>query len=498
MKKCTKLTAIALLLAMLVMSAVSCGSGDSGSGAADTTASGETTPAETTPAETEPPISYKSANLPEKKYDGYKFRSVMTDQSKDYAWYHLDAEQNGDILNDAIYERNATIEEAFDVEISEILYENASCNNNIKNVILAGDDAFDIIFASMVWNHGYVQNDLIIDLNTVDYIDLKQQWWDQAVIRDLELNDHVYYVTGDISPNVDMRSYAMVFNKDMVEELKLDDPYQMVRDGKWVFETFKKYVTGVNADINGDGKMDYDDRWGFFSELYNTSMMFVSAGGEFVMPNKAHDGLEYNVLKEANINRLIASLEIMNDENVTLLANDYVSANGNSWTAASNWYAGGNALLRSSVLEPIPRDYRSMETDFGVLPYPKFDEAQDDYITLAGASGGRFISIPVIQKDIERTGIILEALAAESVNTVKTAFYDFCLTGKYVRDDESSEMLDIIFEGKKLDWGYIINVASMNSQITALEKAKNNDPVSAFTSLESQVNTLLTQYMEHY
>ena len=97
MKKCTRLTALALLLAMLVTAAVSCGSGDSGSGAADTTASGETTPAETTPAETEPPISYKSANLPEKKYDGYKFRSVMTDQSKDYAWYHLDAEQNGDI-----------------------------------------------------------------------------------------------------------------------------------------------------------------------------------------------------------------------------------------------------------------------------------------------------------------------------------------------------------------------------------------------------------------
>ena len=491
-----RIISLALLLATVILSAASCGSGTS-SGSSDTTAAADTTAAETTAAETTV-IDYKSANLPEKKFDGYKFRFVMSDQSSQYAWYHLDQEQNGDILSDAIYERNTKIEETFGVDIVEILYENASCNNNIKNVILAGDDAFDVIFERMAWQNGYVQNDLLIDLYTVDYLDLSAQWWDQAIVRDVTLNDHIYFVGGVISPHIDMRSYALVFNKDMVKKLGLDSPYQMVRDGQWTFENFKTYATGVNSDLNGDGKMDYEDRWGYFSETYNTIMMYVSAGGEIVVPNKAHDSLEYNVLKEANVNRLIGALQIMNDESVTLLANPLVTANNNSWTVASNWYASGNALIRSSVLEPIPRDYRSMETDFGVLPYPKFDESQDNYITLAGASNGRFLSIPVIQKDLERIGIILEAMAAESVSTVKPAFYDFCLTGKYLRDDESAEMLDIIFGNKKLDWGYILNMASMNAQIKTLEDSKNNDPVSAFTSLESKMNTLIGQYMEHY
>jgi len=486
---------IALIITFM-FSAISCGGASApatSSTDADTGSAAETTEAVTTEE-----ISYRSAGLPSEKFDGYAFRFVLSDQTKDYAWYRLDAEQNGEVLNDAIYQRNSTIEEAFDVDVTEVLYASASYQNNIKNAIMAGDDAFDALFVDFVRQHSYITSDLLLDLYTVDYLELSSPWWDQAVVRDFELNDRIYFITGDISPNVNIRTYVMCFNKDMVKELNLDDPYQIVRDGDWTFDTFKTYVTGVNADLNGDGKMSYEDRWGFFSETYNTSMLYVSAGGEFVVTNDAKNGLEYNVLEEANVNRLIASLEIMNDPNVTLLANDYVNANGGSWTAASAWYIEGNALFRSTVLEPIPRDFRSMETDFGMVPYPKYDEAQEEYHSLAGASSGRFVSVPITQKDLKRTGIILEALAAESVSTVTKAFYDVCLNGKYLRDEESSEMLDIAFAGKKFDWGYILNIAAMNTHIKNLETTRSNDPVSTFTSLESQINTLLTQYMEHY
>ena len=89
---------------------------------------------------------------------------------------------------------------------------------------------------------------------------------------------------------------------------------------------------------------------------------------------------------------------------------------------------------------------------------------------------------------------VLDLACGTGTMTVELARRGYDMTGI----DYSSEMLDIAFAGKKFDWGYILNIAAMNTHIKNLETTRSNDPVSAFTSLESQVNTLLTQYMEHY
>ena len=61
------------------------------------------------------------------------------------------------------------------------------------------------------------------------------------------------------------------------------------------------------------------------------------------------------------------------------------------------------------------------------------------------------MSVPKTNSDLERTGIILEALARESSDTVIPAYYDVTLKNKLLRDDDSVKMLDIIFGNRKLD-----------------------------------------------
>ena len=51
--------------------------------------------------------------------------------------------------------------------------------------------------------------------------------------------------------------------------------------------------------------------------------------------------------------------------------------------------------------------------------------------------------MPTNASDPERTEIILEALSAESRYTVQPAYYDISLKGKYIRDEECADMLDI-------------------------------------------------------
>ena len=138
-----------------------------------------------------------------------------------------------------------------------------------------------------------------------------------------------------------------------------------------------------------------------------------------------------------------------------------------------------------------------MEQDFGIIPFPKYDEAQENYRTVT-AQTGNVIALPVTVTDPDRSALIVEAMAAESVETVRPAFYDVCLTGKYVRDDESSDMIEIILDNKVYDLGYIFNIGSFRSTLQNLEKAYSSDVASAITSIESKMQQALDDQMEIY
>jgi len=493
-----KITTIALLLAMLVTAMASCGGGDTGANSGtpsnDTTAAEETT---TAAEETTAAINWKSANLPEKKYDGYNYRFLEGMPSYELTvvpWYIMVAEEeNGEVLNDAVYERNRTIEEAFDVKITVNYADKAAtATTNAKNAILAGDDAFDAIFNTQGQMHGLVTNKMLLNLHDLDYINLDQPWWDQSIVRDLTVKDQLYYATGDINPSMDFRAFAMVFNKDLADKLGAEYPYKKVLDGQWTREYFESYVKGINADVNGDGQMDFNDRWGYLGETTAACFFYHSWGG-YASEYDADGNLVSKLGEAKNLEKLQAAMEILTDKEVTAWGDTL--ADQESWTAVSAWYMEGNALVRSSTFEAVPRDYRLSETDFGVLPFPKYDEAQEEYITLA-AESGYVVALPLTSTDTERASIILEALAAESTNTVKTAAYDVCLNGKYIRDEESEEMLDIIFGNKIYDIAYMVSLGGYRKGVVAQVKAYSTDVASFVASIESQMATALGDYMK--
>ena len=126
--------------------------------------------------------------------------------------------------------------------------------------------------------------------------------------------------------------------------------------------------------------------------------------------------------------------------------------------------------------------FREMEADFGILPAPKYDEAQEKYYNVISTGNSNFLSIPKSVQDLERTGIITEALCAESLYTLTPAYYDITLKTKAARDEESSAMLDIIFANRVFEmgnfwaWGGIFDIPGAQSYagktdiVSAVEK----------------------------
>lgn len=486
--KCTK-SAVLLLALLVAASTFSCGET-----AAPVTTDAVTTTAPATETEADK-INWESSGLPEKDFEGKEFTILMTNVDNLAHTWHLIApeELSGDTLNDAMYDRNKKIEDIYNITITGLM--STSVKNDANNAINAGDNTYDAIFTSIYDTYGMAQEGKFYNFYNLPYTDPTAEWWDQSLIRDLTYHDSLYHLTGDISPSTDSRVYTIVFNKDLCSDLGLEMPYQYVLDGSWTIDRFNEYISDVNNDLNGDGQMNYDDRWGFMSQDGASWMMYFAGGGR-VVEKDANGDLSIAFNTERNIELATKGLEIAIDESKTLMANQYVTDHNNDWAAATSWFAAGGSLFRSSVLEPIPRDLRSLDVNFGIVPFPKLDENQDQYYTLA-EEYSRVFSVPVTA-DAECSSLILEALSAESVSTVTPAFYDVVLDGKAVRDEESKEMLDIIFANKVFDIGFLGNVANFKTMMLNLEKQDSTNVTSQFASVLSSAEAALEKICENF
>jgi hypothetical protein len=165
---------------------------------------------------------------------------------------------------------------------------------------------------------------------------------------------------------------------------------------------------------------------------------------------------------------------LQSDRNVTMNVNDFVARlGGDAWGVMQFQVFNENRALffyTSMISVNIMRD---MDLNFGILPPPKFNEAQERYFTNFQGWFFGTVAIPITIDDTARTGHILEALTAESYYTLRPAYYDNMLRRKLTRDDESHEMLDIIFANRLYDIGHIFGWGGVDDFFVRLSEGRD-------------------------
>ena len=494
--KLTKNTTAAILALLCASSVMTACGGDTAATTPSQTDAPDAVQTTAAVTETKPVTDWTAAGIEAVDFGGEELHFIVqTINSDTYAWFMMDPEEsNGEVLNDAIFDRNAKIEELFNVKITGEY--NDAPHTQVSKAVSAGDGAYDAMLHALNNTYTIARDGKLYNWYDLPNINLEAEWWDQAMVSQLTLMDQLYACSGDISPAMNIRCFAMLFNKDMCTSLGIEMPYEHVKNGTWTLDTFKEYVTDINADINGDGVMDYEDRWGFFSEDGFSYMYYAANGGSVIKIDGDTAKLSFNTPQ--NLDLATEAIALTINPQTTLRANKLVDANPDlGWTAASNWFAEGNALIRSTSLEPIPRDFRSLDVNFGIVPFPKVDEQQENYQAMANNTGARILSVPVTADPVF-VSTILEVLAAESVDTVSVAFYDRCLDGKIMRDEESAAMLDIIFENKIFDLGLICDIGGFQNQLIQLEKKGSTDVASLFASIEKNAQKNLDKLLKDF
>ncbi len=427
-----------LLTALLLLPTVTSCSG----GTTETTATTDTTPTDST-AETESTL-YVADYLPNVTYDGYEYRIY------DYEEWpaHID-EPSGNIIDDAIYKRNIEIEEKYDITFTTnrrpfTLYEEVG--TMVRNSAMAQSDDFDLACSSQRNGYNHVLAGECPAGSQMLYTDLTKPWHSQVMTESLTINGVTIldYTAMEVKPG----GYGIIFNKKLIEDFGMDDPYGLVDEGKWVYDTFYSMAEDVILDLDGDGKMTVNDRYGIIGEW--DRFVEVTYRGSGLKMVEMENGIPTISMSEDLIDVFTRFVQY---RDITGAVFDTFKQFG---TAEASRDEGYGMFKQGQALFIVGGPSRlttmgDMEDDYGIVPYPKWSEDQEIYYS---AIDGGNIYLPLsCATDLERVCVIKEALAVGSLNYYYPAYYEDAVQNRYVRDTESIRMLEIITNGIYMDLG---------------------------------------------
>ena len=485
-----KIISILLVLVMTAAALSGCGGTDKGGSGTVTTAAASAETAETTTAELRP-------DLPDTKFDGADF-GIFYSNNAEYGGTKNDffaEELNGELINDARFDRNRMIEEAFDIKLfTEDLPGTSAtaATTKMRTMVMSGDDTFDLMLSCGYTTCDLAADGLLYDLYEIPWLELGNPWWDQKANEHLTVMGHMFYTTGDISTADNEATYCIMFNKNMFEDYQLDNPYDLVSGGIWTIDKWIEMIAGVAEDLDGNGKFDSNDRYG--AMLWDDTMMgVVNATGEKCCTVNSDGEIELTLYSDKTVSIIEKYFSVALDKSQTYTYQRY------NWDdkLLGSMFKNNQSLFILQLLQMVPK-LRDMEADFGIIPYWKADEKQDEYYNTVGSWHSVFMAVPLVQKDIERTGMVAELFAFEGMNLLTPAYYDLTLKTKAARDEESSEMLDIIFRTRVFDLGWYYAIGGYNEQVMSLLRQFKSDFTSMYNSYENKALDRIKQLNENF
>jgi ABC-type glycerol-3-phosphate transport system substrate-binding protein len=410
-------------------------------------------------------------------------------------------EENGDVINDAVYKRNKKIEEKYNISITRV--ENLDPPALARTAVQAGSDDYDIIYAHLSSTISFASGGFGVNLKEVPHLDLDKPWYDQNANRQLSIGGKLFTTFSDFTILDKDSTWAYLFNKKLIADLGLEDPYLLVREGKWTVDKLYDMAKGASMDLDGDGVMGNWDQYGYMGESFNMYAGLIAAD-VIIFPKDADDLPMYNGVPERAFAAFEKLLQVLGSDQISLRAEDVsrkgYSGGGDIWTdVMDTGFMDGRVLFNNAGMNRITL-FRSMEVDFGILPSPKLDEAQENYYNTVtqGSASSFVIPITLVGEDLARIGAITDALAAESMYTLIPAYYDTQLKTKLARDDDSSEMLDIIFANRRFDLGLIHGFGGVSSIFGTAMTGNNLNIASSLERSEARVRNDIEKLIRTY
>jgi len=475
--KIRKTTTLLLLLSMILGMTAGCGETVQETETSADTAAPET---ETVPTETE-----LTTALPADLDFGGESVTIHARGDDDSFLEVYTEELNGDVLNDAVFNRNAAVEELLNVDIIgyrgggwQSYYNGNSDVPKIKASITAGDNAYQCISG---WNSrisSLAMEGYLHDLNDKPYLDLEKPWWNQTSREGLTIVGKNFFVTGDISFLTTLGGcYVLFLNNAVAENYGITGLVDTVLEGNWTMDAMIEATSKVYDDLDGNGTMDESDRYGFIIDYDNSGDSFYTSA-DIHQIDVDEKGYPTFAPQQERVSTLWDKLSAYY-YNGSLVGSMYQK----NADIQCEMFANGLALMIQRELDNARTYFRDMEDSFTILPFPKLDDQQDQYYTHA-TTGVSIWCVPADNKAVDTACAVMEAMAYETWKNVTPAYFETCMQEKYARSEETVAMLDIVRNGVVVTREYIYSpyLGSAEKIIMNLSGNKNLQIASWYAS----------------
>ena len=492
---------VALLLALLtVVSVAGCASGNVES---------ETTPAATQPEAvvttgpetTEPSRENYPDGIPDSlKFSGEKFRILYFDKNN-YRDDFVAEGITGDLVPDAVYNRNMNVMERFGMELELIAAPSTDTKSYCSYVdtqVSAGEYSWDLISAYQAYTVPLAMKGVLADVSDAEYLDFSQPWWEFDYMKELLIGsgDRIYFMQGDIALFMLGSMGSVYYNKRLLGDIDQSfDVYATVSGGEWTLERFSELASIAYSDTNGNQIMDDGDVFGFGATTVKSTEHFMYDAGVRSNTRDA-DGYPVYTFGDDRSVEFIEKLYNLYYNNPGAMI--YTADSGISQMEKD--FKSGHMLLLPGWLYMAKGICGDCVDDYGIIPYPKYDAEQPEYLTLVH-DGTTIYCIPSTCDRLSMVSAVTEAFAAESWRKVTPAYFEVALKNRYASDLRSAEMIDLIRAGITTDYFYANNycfsgtpgllcrtamkgkLSSISSQIRAAQR-----------STEKTLKTLIEEY----
>lgn len=443
-------------------------------------------------------------SLGEADYSGKVLRILSSGEETTFGKEPFGADEiNSEPVNDTCISRNAKLEQEYGFTIeTEFIDAYDTFITRVRNDSLSGTVTYDVVSTGLMTLASLSAEGLFLDLLTIEnsHMDLQAEWWDVASNEDMTVMGKLFFTTGDILLLDDEYTRCIFYNKDILNDNQLENPVQLVYNQKWTLDVMYQMAKAVAVD-GDDGIMDINgnDTWGLVGVAFDSYNLILGCDCPQVEKDE-QDLPVLSMLNARNVNAFMKVFEIMSDNSCVAWNEQYHAWNDPNTEMVRDHFYNGKALFLMNTINVVNGEkMRTASIRYGILPMPKYDETQETYATTVDPYQFYCISIMNSCKDTDFVTFALEALAYTSRQMVTPEYYDRTLKNKrFLDDDDSPEMLDIIFSNRLVDISVAFNWDDCIQYYNNIAFSKSPDLVSYVESHQSAFEAAMNVTLEYF
>lgn len=434
------------------------------------------------------------ADVPVERYENYHFRVLSAKTG--LVSSRVDSDSiTGSTVSDSIYQRNLNVQSRLGVIISETRDTPENVYKTAVTSILAHEDTYSAIWNYSSYMGAMAANGYLVSSDFLLAADYEKPWWNTDAMSQTAIAEKSFLLFGDVHLSY-YDAHSMVgVNMELLEKLDgASDPYNLVKNGKWTFEEMHRLMKMAEYDVDGDSERDEYDRYGMAASSESALPLMLSMGTAL----SAKDEVDlpyitcYGDEKFYDVYNLVAQ-SIFSDSK-TVYNSDRHS---DSDYSPLRMFEEKKALFVVTTVGDLDH-LRNMESEFGVLPMPKYGREQSEYLSYISGSEACALGIPITGANFLRTGVILENLAAESYRKggLRETYVDNVLNFRYVDNDKSRQCLAIILDSGTFDLAEIYGWGGLADTVSDLAASGSEKYASSMAAIKNKTESELIDFIE--